>query len=82
MLKAIKWLATAGFMLSLHKSQLVQAKAQVFRHLWTLGGFWAPNITKLTTLMQKSDGELAQFNWASFYKLLNYYREYVPAFAK
>ena len=28
------------------------------------------------------DGELAQFNWASLYGLLNLYREYVPAFAE
>ena len=56
--------------------------AQVFGHLWTLGSFWVPNITKLTTLIEKSDGELAQINWASLYGLLNFYREYVPAFAK
>ena len=59
MLEAVKWLTTAGFMLNLHKSQLIQATAQVFGHLWTLGGFWAPNITKLTTLLEKLDGELA-----------------------
>ena len=82
MLEAVKWLAMAGFMLNLHKSQLVQAVAQVLGHLWTLGGFWAPNITKLTALMEKSDGELAQFNWASLYGLLNFYREYVLAFAE
>ena len=32
-LEAIKWLATAGFMLSLCKSQLVQALVQVLGHL-------------------------------------------------
>ena len=69
-------------MLSLHKSQLVQATAQVLEHLWTSGSFWAPNITKLTTLMEKSDGELVWFKLASLYRLLNFYREYVPAFAK
>ena len=69
-------------MLNLCKSQLVQAVAQVLGHLWTLGSFWAPNITKLAALMEKIDGELAQFNWASLYGLLNFYREYVPAFAK
>ena len=61
-------------MLNLHKSQLVQAAAQVLRHLWTLGGFWVPNITKLATLIKKMDGELAQFNRASLYGLLNFYR--------
>ena len=82
MLEAVKWLAMAGFMLNLHKSQLVQAMAQVLGHLWTLGSFWAPNITKLTTLIEKLDGELAQFNQASLYWLLNFHREYVLAFAK
>ena len=32
--------------------------------------------------MEKLDGELARFNWASLYGLLNFYREYVLAFAK
>ena len=82
MLEAVKWLAMAGFMLNLHKSQLVQAVVQVLWHLWTSGGFWAPNITKLTALIEKLDGELAWFNWASLYGLLNFYREYVLAFAK
>ena len=43
---------------------------------------WAPNITKLTALIEKMDGELAWVNWASLCGLLNFYREYVPAFAK
>ena len=81
-LEAVKQLATAGFMLNLHKSQLVQATAQVLGHLWTLGGFWAPNVTKLAALIEKTDGELAWFNRASLYGLLNFYREYIPAFAK
>ena len=81
-LEAIKQLAVASFMLNLHKSQLVQAAAQVLGHLWTSGSFWVPNVTKLTTLIEKLDGELARFNWASLYGLLNFYREYVPAFAK
>ena len=42
MLVAIKWLAAASFMLNLHKSQLVQATAQVFGHLWTSGAFGHP----------------------------------------
>ena len=81
-LEAVKQLTATGFMLNLHKSQLVQAVVQVLGHLWTLGGFWAPNITKLTVLIEKTDGELAQFNRASLYELLNFYREYIPAFAE
>ena len=69
-------------MLNLHKSQLVQAVAQVLGHLWTSGGFWVPNVTKLAALIEKMDGELARANRASLYGLLNFYREYVPAFAK
>ena len=79
MLEAVKWFATASFMLYLHKSQLVQAAVQVFRNLWTSGSFSVPHTTKLTALIEKLDGELAQFNWASLYGLLNFYREYVPA---
>ena len=81
-LVAIKRLSVACFMLNLCKSQLVHAKVQVFGHLRTLGGFWAPNFTKLTTLIEKSDSELAWFNWASLYGLLNFYKEYVPAFTE
>ena len=69
-------------MLNLRKSQLVQAAAQVLGNLWTSGGFWAPNVTKLTALIEKMDGELARVNRASLYGLLNFYREYVPAFAE
>ena len=53
MLEAIKWLAMASFILNLHKSQLVQAVVQVLKHLWTSGSFWAPNVTKLTTFLEK-----------------------------
>ena len=81
-LEAVKWLAMAGFMLYLYKSQLVQAVVQVLKHLWTLGGFWVPKITKLTALMEKMDGELVRFNWAFLCRLLNFYREYVPAFTE
>ena len=81
-LEAVKRLTATGFMLNLHKSQLVQAAAQVLRHLWTTGGFWAPNVTKLATLIKKMDSELAWVNQASLYGLLNFYREYIPAFAE
>ena len=69
-------------MLNFHKSQLVQATAQVLGHLWTSGSFWVPKITKLAALMEKMEGELAWSNWASLYGLLNFYREYVPAFTE
>ena len=81
-LEAVKRLATTGFMLDLCKSQLVQAAAQVLGHLWTSGGFWVPNVTKLAALIEKMDGELAWVNRASLYGLLNFYREYVPAFTE
>ena len=75
MLEAVKQLAAAGFMLNLRKSQLVQAAAQVLGYLWTSGGFWAPNVTKLAALIEKTDGKLAWANRASLYGLLNFYRE-------
>ena len=82
MLEAVKQLAAIGFMLNLQKSQLVQAAAQVLGHLWTSGGFWVPNVTKLAAFIKKMDSELARVNRASLYGLLNFYREYVPAFAE
>ena len=81
-LEAIKWLAVVGFMLNLHKSQLIQAVSQVLWHLCTLGSFWAPNINNFTTLMENTNGELALVNWASFWRLLSFYIEYVLAFAE
>ena len=74
-LEAVKQLTTTSFMLNLHKSQLVQAAVQVLGHLWSLGGFWVPNVTKLAALIEKMDGELARVKWASLYGLLNFYRE-------
>ena len=62
----------ASFMLNLLKSQLVQASVLALGHLWTSGGFWVPNIKKLTTLTEKSDAELSLFNWVSLYGLLNF----------
>ena len=41
-----------------------------------------PNVTKLAALIEKTNGELARANRASLYGLLNFYREYVPAFAE
>ena len=64
-LEAVKQLAATGFMLDLCKSQLVQAAAQVLGYLWTSGGFWVPNVTKVAALIEKMDGELAWVNWAS-----------------
>ena len=48
--------------------------------LWTSGSFWVPNVTKLTALLEKLHCELAWFNQASLYGLLNFYREYVLPF--
>ena len=81
-LEAVKRLAVTSFMLNLHKSQLIQAAAQVLRHFSTSGGFWVPSTTKLTTLMENLDGEIAWFNWASLYGLLNFYKEYILAFTQ
>ena len=81
-LEAIKWLTAARFMLNLYKSQLVQDATQVLGHLWTLGIFWAPNVTKLTAFLEKSHGELAHINWSSLYGLLNFHREHVLTVSK
>ena len=82
-LVAIKWLAMASFMLNLHKSQLMSKLQHRFSGIfgpWL--AFGTPNVTKLTALIEKLDSELARFNQASLYGLLNFYREYVLAFAK
>ena len=41
-----------------------------------------PNVTKLAALIEKMDSKLALANRASLYGLLNFYREYVPAFTE
>ena len=81
-LEAIKQLAAAGFMLNLYKIQVFQALVQVLGYLWTLGSFWAPNVTKLTSLLEKLNRRLAQFNWGSLYGLLSFYREYILVFTE
>ena len=53
MLEAVKQLAVAGFMLNLHMIQLVQATVQALGYLWTLGSFWVPIVTELTTLIER-----------------------------
>ena len=37
---------------------------------------------KLTILIEKIDSDLAWANWASLYRLVNFYREYILAFAE
>ena len=82
LLKSNKCLAPAGFILNMYRSQLVQSILQVSQYQLTSSGFWVPNITKFGSLMEKMDCELARMNWASLYRLLNYYREYAPASTK
>ena len=80
--EAIRRLAEAGFMINMKKSQLVQPAAKVLGHRWESGGYWAPEPAKLEALQAMSDDELARVNRSSLYGLLNFYREYVPAFAE
>ena len=68
-------------MLNLHKSQLVQAVVHSSRASLDLGWLLGTQHHQAHRLDGKVDGELAWFNWASLYGL-NFYREYVPAFAK
>ena len=80
--EAIRRLTTAGFMINMKKSQLVDDSAKILGHRWSAGGFWEPVVTKLEALLSKSKDELALMNRASLYGLLNFYREYVPTFAE
>ena len=79
---AIWRLTKAGFMINLKKSYLVEDSAKVLGHCWSMGGFWAPNIEKLHALVAKSDKELHRMLHPSLFGLLNFYREYIPAFVK
>ena len=81
-MEAIQRLTKAGFMINLKKSHLVEDSAKVLGHYWSTGGFWAPNVEKLQALVAKTDKELGRMSHLSLYGLLNFYREYVPAFAK
>ena len=81
-LEAIWRLTMAGFMINLKKSHLVEDSAKVLGHFWSMGGFWAPNIEKLHALVSKTNEELGRMLHLSLYGLLNFYREYVLAFAK
>ena len=81
-LEAIQRLTRAGFMINLTKSQLVEDTAKVLGHQWSSGGFWAPNASKIQALLEKTDAELGRMPRSSLYGLLNFYREYVPAFAE
>ena len=51
-------------------------------HAWSSGGYWAPITTKLEALAEASQAELTRANRPSLYGLLNFFREYVPAFAE
>ena len=81
-LEVVRRLTRAGFMINLGKSQLVEDAAKVLGHHWSSGGFWAPNVAKLQALLDKTDDDLRRMSRSSLYGLLNFYREYVPAFAE
>ena len=81
-LEAIRHLTKAGFMINLKKSHLVEDLAKVLGHFWLTGGFWAPNVKKLYALIAKTDEKLGRMSRPLLYGLLNFYREYVPAFAE
>ena len=69
-------------MINLKKSHMVEDSAKVLGHFLLTGGFWAPNVKKLHALVAKTDEDLGKMLRPSLYGLLNFYQEYVPAFAK
>ena len=81
-MEAIPHLTKAGFMINLKKSHLVEDSAKVLGHYWSTGGFWVPNVEKLQALITRTDEELGRMSRPLLYGLLNFYREYVSAFAK
>ena len=81
-MEAIQRLTEAGFMINLKKSHLVEDSAKVLGHYWSTGGFWVPNVEKLQALIAKTKEELGRMSRLSLYGLLNFYQEYIPAFAE
>ena len=81
-MEAIRCLTKAGFMINLKNSHLVEDSAKVLRHYWLTGRFWAPNIDKLQALVSKADKEFGRISCPLLYGLLNFYWQYVPAFAE
>ena len=79
-LEAIWRLNKAGFMINLKKNHLVEDWA--IGHYWLTGGFWVPNVDNVQALVSKTDEELGRMSRPLLYGLLNFYREYIPAFAK
>lgn len=71
-----------GFIINLKKYQLVETPAKILVHLWSSDGFWAPNTTKLEVLAGMPNAQLLRMNRASFYRLSNIFREYVPRFTE
>ena len=81
-LEVIRRLTKAGFMINLKKSKLGHQATRVLGHQWTTGGWWTPIPSKLESLATMPDTELATFNRASLFGLLNFYREYIPTFTE
>lgn len=80
--EVIKRLAKSGFMINLKKSHLCETSLKILGHLWTSGGYWLPEPSKLVKLLQATTIHLAKTNRAALFGLLNFYREYVPHFAE
>ena len=55
-LETIRRLTTAGFMINLRKSRLVDSGAKVLGHWWSLGGYWEPIKSKIEALKEAYDG--------------------------
>ena len=53
--EAIRRLTTAGFIINMKKSQLVDDSAKVLGHKWSAGGFWEPVVTRLESLLGKTE---------------------------
>lgn len=69
-----------GFMDNLSKSQFVEALAKILSHQWSVGGLWAPNITKLITLERASENQLVLMNYVSLLKQYNIFMKYSTIF--
>ena len=78
--RAVQRLAEAGFMVNLRKSQFCVTEGIVLGQRWRSGGYFEPLPAKIEALLSLSEEQLANMLHPKLYRLLNYYRGYVPDF--
>ena len=52
--EAMKRLVSAGFMINLKRSHLVEQKPKILGYMWEIDGYWTPSTSKLKELSHKT----------------------------